>query len=310
MDKNHRKRNTFIIVACLAWSLIFVGPSYTQSIPISNRSVNQWFAGTWKGRLYEPQNNLSYIGHLSLHGGNTSKLGKIVGTSYYPIARCGGVLKLQGFDSNKLYLREYPRNNSCFSAGDITLTFHTIGSFYADWFDIGRNTQYIFGSRLNRTNSLICGSPLPLTSFSSLNPQYHYYSLITEICDKSTYSGSRSCTESEVFQFMTSALKYQAPPLVSNRNDPVINCNKYDLLYVGSRNPIIVRVDQTRHESTNITLPGHFFHPGKIRREVKEIGNKVFVVTTGDGEGPYGRFNVVFGTAAFKSIDLLMASDF
>lgn len=282
------------IAAFFSIILLGVSPTYAQSWA--------WFQGDWEGGVYQGNINASYHAELLINDG---AVGTIVGTSHYPELNCGGYLTLQSMSANRATFLETVTYgmSSCVNA-IVTLDYVSTGTvLYGAFYLNGQ--QVVFSEPLSRTSPIICGNPELHDTFSPVHPSYHTYAFQTTICNVTEVgAGGVVCNGRNIFRLMTMQLQYAAPALSWNSTVRVKDCGVYDLEFVLSANRITTRVDIGNRMVTNLTMPGHLFHPGKIVRRVVELSNgDVVMRTSGDGEGDYGSFNVEFGQPLFQSID-------
>jgi hypothetical protein len=147
---------------------------------------------------------------------------------------------------------------------------------------------------------------------------YHEYFNVTEICDKS----ESGCTVQNLYTLMKSDYRNTAPQtsdmypfktlttlgekMSSNQiGEPSSNCKRVNLLvplswlsssiipkavlpcltnagnYYGE--PIVQTVDDNSNSISNLTLPGHPLHPGKVINTIFESGCKVYIKSIGMG---------------------------
>jgi len=148
---------------------------------------------------------------------------------------------------------------------------------------------------------------------------YHEYFKVTEICDKS----EAGCTVQNIFSLMKSDYRNTAPQwgdftllkttsslgmklMSSTTKKPSSNCLQVTLKtpfsypfslsqfgkiiipcltnngnYFGD--PIVQTVDDNSYSISNITLPGHPFHPGKVINTIYETDCKVYIKSIGLG---------------------------
>jgi hypothetical protein len=70
--------------------------------------------------------------------------------------------------------------------------------------------------------------------------------------------------------------------------------------------PLVFHVDKPRLWHQNETLPGHIFYHGWVNRQTIVENNKVYITTEGGGDGDCKTFNEIFGSAVFRSLDVLI----
>jgi hypothetical protein len=102
----------------------------------------------------------------------------------------------------------------------------------------------------------------------------HHTPRITSICSAAEHP---DCTPNLVYETMLSEARYQTP---TRQHTKVTNC-----LDLEDPEPVTIVVTGEGLEAADYTRPGNPFHPRKITRIVKQLGNDVVVETTFAGKG-------------------------
>lgn len=257
-----------------------------------------WFVGDWSGTIHQPNISATYVGYISISArtANTD-----VGSSFYPHFNCGGTLRLVAASATQATVRETITFGPCIT-GNLVLDRVSPTQLRYSFFTLG-GTQLIFSELFTRSQPPICDNPELLDTFSANHPEYHFYQLPSLVCTPAEGSDRCPCSASRVFQLMLSALKFDAPAIPAEANKPIVNCASYNLLGVTSSNPITTVVDNAAMTVTNLTMPGHIFHPGRIVRRVVQVNGDIYVLTTGEGIGPNRSLNLYAGPIIFGQID-------
>jgi len=108
----------------------------------------------------------------------------------------------------------------------------------------------------------------------------HYYSDRAEICSA---DDAKLCTPEDVFYVLR---RYAAPLRYHGR--PV---ETGDETTIGPFGTVVHEVDEDALTVTNITKPGHVFHPGYVNRSVVVEGDTIFIVSEGEGTGNFATIN-------------------
>lgn len=139
--------------------------------------------------------------------------------------------------------------------------------------------------------------------YDRLDPFYHRYELITDICSIS----SGGCSRESVFSTMISSARFIAP---TSDTHAVRNCGytNVNIDLIPGTDTVRTTVDQNGNSITNYTTPNHVFHPGRVTRTVIERDGKISVITFGEGTGVFPDINE-FGapgtwlTTGFSDVD-------
>jgi len=127
---------------------------------------------------------------------------------------------------------------------------------------------------LNDSANLCPAHPDIVTEYSRDKPNYHIYTLSSEICDSLL---NPCCTEEFVFDIMKSNGNFTAPYA---GNNPVVDCGEISLPILGS---IVTKLGKHPRSITNYTKSNHKLHKGKVVRYVVKVGTKINVYTVGIG---------------------------
>jgi hypothetical protein len=103
---------------------------------------------------------------------------------------------------------------------------------------------------------------------------YHYYELNNDICSTT----KPECTTDNVFIELK---KYPAPGWDGSKS--VKNGGVSEIGPLGVGGSVIHVVDEKNKQVTNVTLPGHIFEQGEVRRKVVEDNGKIKINTIGEG---------------------------
>lgn len=134
--------------------------------------------------------------------------------------------------------------------------------------------------------NLICEQyPSLSDDFSPLKPNYHAYSVQTEICSIEEFV---NVTKEKIFEILLKRNDFVAP---SFDKEPVHSCTQINanvgalphLPNVFNDDPIVTVVDNSRFSVTNYTLPGHRLYNGKVVREIIQQGGRIYIRTRGTG---------------------------
>ena len=181
----------------------------------------------------------------------------------------------------------------------------------SEWTEVIVNIEDMPNPNACESDTTINNLEKMLTNSENLTREdYHFYEVKNRICD--------SCSVDDVFNFLVSDIKYQAPirsdfdnpdfDLVhflpreeSQTASPIHNCDELTIpfdefrlfaLYLNfisdvvvfPNDPILVVPNYNSKCVTNYTLKGHILHPGKITRCVQvDSCNNVSIKTTGTG---------------------------
>jgi hypothetical protein len=146
----------------------------------------------------------------------------------------------------------------------------------------------------------------------NLDRRPHDFSVEIQICE----TGERGCTAEFVYEVLRGHKQTQAPIFkggvlrdVVRREpgydapDPVVDGERVELGPFPD-NPIIMVVDADDRCITNVTQPGHVFHPGTVERCVVQTTDGVVIRTHGSGTGAFATFNEEGGKLIFVILDL------
>jgi hypothetical protein len=110
--------------------------------------------------------------------------------------------------------------------------------------------------------------------YNTNHKYYHYYQLNNYICNtKQPY-----CTSDNVFQELK---RYPAPGWDGSKSVTHGEISTIGPLAIGGK--VVHVVDTKNQQITNITLPGHIFENGEVRRKVVEDNGKIKINTVGEG---------------------------
>ena len=135
-------------------------------------------------------------------------------------------------------------------------------------------------SRLERIFSNLINSFIPAAQaagtekYDTNHKYYHYYQLNNDICNIK----QPSCTSDNVFQELK---RYPAPGWDGSKSVTNGEISTIGPLAIGGK--VIHVVDTKSQQVTNITLPGHIFEQGEVRRKVVEDNGKIKINTVGEG---------------------------
>lgn len=71
--------------------------------------------------------------------------------------------------------------------------------------------------------------------------------------------------------------------------------------------PVTHHVDEATMTVTNVAEPGHLFYPGSVTRKVVVSEGKVYIQTTGVGNGQFAGINVLGSQALWSQLDAKIA---
>jgi len=146
------------------------------------------------------------------------------------------------------------------------------------------------GTRWNYTIS--CSSKPPCNddeiqiSYDKAHNRYHDYTVDNLVCTVE----QNGCTRQSVFDKMISQVNFIAP---TSDTEPVTNCKITDLNIIPTSGDDSIRttIDKTSYSITNHTRKNHMLHPGIVKRTIVQRGKSIFVVTFGEGTGPFRHIN-------------------
>lgn len=136
----------------------------------------------------------------------------------------------------------------------------------------GSKVTNAIGDLINSFISTVQADDKPKYDYN--HPYYHYYQLNNDICS----TKQPSCTSDNVFKELK---KYPAPGWDGSKsvdNGEVSTIGPY-----GIGGKVIHVVDDKNKQVTNVTLPGHIFEQGEVRRTVIEDNGKIKINTVGEG---------------------------
>lgn len=112
------------------------------------------------------------------------------------------------------------------------------------------------------------------SKYDTSHKYYHYYQLNNDICN----TKEPSCTSDNVFQELK---RYPAPGWDGSKS--VINGEVSTIGPLAIGGGVVHVVDDKNKQVTNVTLPGHIFEQGEVRRKVVEDNGKIKINTVGEG---------------------------